>query len=94
MKESHLTLRLAADVARALARLARERGLSKSHLAREAVAHYLAPPATGVGRRVTAGELAGRWALLPHLDPEEAGTLADEIAAARAELPPVRAPWE
>lgn len=94
MKDSHLTLRLAADLARALARLARERGLSKSHLAREAVAHYLAPPTGGEGRRLTARELAGRWASLPHLEPEDAGALADDIAAARAELPPVREPWE
>jgi hypothetical protein len=97
MENSHLTLRLPADLARALARFARGRGASKSQVAREAVARYLAPsaaPAEPAARAgVTARILAARWADLPRLTPEEARGLGADIAAARAGLPAVRAPW-
>jgi hypothetical protein len=95
MKDAHLTLRLPRDLARALARWARERRLPKSQVAREAVARYLAPPASDERtRRVTARELAARWRSLPRLTAEEASGLADDIAASRGALPPVRASWE
>jgi hypothetical protein len=95
MKDSHLTLRLPADLARALARLARGRRLPKSQLVREAVTRYLAPSSAPAERppRVTARTFAERWATLPRLTPEEAANLEADIAAARAALPPARAPW-
>jgi predicted transcriptional regulator len=96
MKDDHLTLRLPRELARALARWARARGVPKSQLAREAVARYLAPvegaPAAPA-RLVTAAELGARWALLPRLTPEEATDLASDVEAARRSLPDVAAPW-
>lgn len=96
MKTSHLTLRVPADLARALARWARERGIPKSQVAREAVARFLAPapPERERSRPVTARELADRWRSLPRLTPEEAAAFADDIAATRAALPAVRTAWE
>jgi predicted transcriptional regulator len=95
MKDSHLTLRLPADMARALARLARGRRLPKSQLVREAVARYLAPASAPAERppQVTARAFAGRWATLPRLTPDEARDLETDISAARAALPTVRSPW-
>lgn len=91
MKESHLTLRLPAALARALAKWAAARGVPKSQVAREAVARYLAPsPATqSPDGGLTARELALRWNELPRLRPEEAEALAQDLAAARAQLPPL-----
>jgi hypothetical protein len=93
MKDSHLTLRLPADLARALARWARARGLPKSEVAREAVARYLAPVEPPV-RRLTARELAVRWPLLPRLEAVDASGFAEDIARSRKALPPVRTSWE
>jgi predicted transcriptional regulator len=93
MKNSHLTLRLPADLARALARWARARGVPKSLVVREAVTRYL-NPAAAVTSPVTAGELAIKWPLLPRLTREEADSLDADIVAARRELPPLAAPWE
>jgi len=95
MKDSHLTLRLPADLARALARWARNRRLPKSQLVREAVAQYLAPSTAPAERppQVTARAFAERWAALPRLTPDEARDLEADLAAARAALPPVRTPW-
>ena len=96
MKDHHLTLRLPRELARALSRWARERGVPKSQLAREAMARYLAPADTTPGpaaRSVTAAELAARWVLLPRLTPEEAADLAADVEAAHRSLPDVRAPW-
>jgi len=95
MKDSHLTLRLPADLARALARWAHSRGVPKSQLVREAVARYLAPSSAPLERppRVTARTFAERWATMPRLTTEEANALEADIAAARATLPAVRAPW-
>jgi len=95
MKDSHLTLRLPADLARALARWARNRRLPKSQLVREAVAQYLAPSSMPAERppQVTARAFAERWAALPRLTPDEARDLEADLAAARAALPPVRTPW-
>jgi len=92
MKDSHVTLRLSPELARTLARWARDRGMSKSHVVREAVATYLrAPPVDPRG--LTAAELAERWSTLPRLAPDEAGAFADDLNAARRELPAPDA-WE
>ena len=95
MKSDHLTLRLSRELSRALARWARERGVPKSQLAREAVARYLAPAdstAASLARSVTAAEVAHRWTLLPRLTPDEASGLASELEAARRSLPDLT-PW-
>ena len=96
MKDDHLTLRLPRDLARALARWARERGVPKSRVVREAVARYLVPASASpvTPPLVTGAELAERWARLPRLTPEEAGELSADLAAARRELPKVRNSWE
>ncbi len=96
MKDSHLTLRLSADLARALARFADRHGVPKSQVAREAVARYLAPPPAAPAERprgIPAFTLAARWKSLPRLTQEEARALEADVAAARAGLPPVPAPW-
>lgn len=95
MHEDYLTLRLPRDLARALARWAQERGLAKSGVVREAVARYLAAPASPetTTRALTAAELAARWAGLPRLDAAEADAFLRDIAAARAALPDPRPPW-
>ena len=96
MKDDHLTLRLPQALARALARWARERGVPKSQLVREAVGRYLSAPGASSDppvRGVTAAELAERWALLPRLTPKEAGDLAADLKASSRSLPRVRPPW-
>jgi hypothetical protein len=96
MKE-YLTLRLPAELARALTRWARVRRMPKSAIVREAVARYLAPAASeGRTRRVTGRELATLLAALPRLSPEEAETFARDLARARSELAQLEArdPWE
>lgn len=96
MKDSHLTLRLPAALARLLARSARARGVPKSQLAREAVGRYLNPGADEApsGAGLTAGELARRWRTLPRLVPSEADGFRRDIETARAELPSVPKSWE
>jgi hypothetical protein len=94
MKDSHLTLRLPAALARLLARSARARGVPKSQLAREAVGRYLAPADESLGAAsCTAHDLARRWRSWPRLLPAEAEGLGRDIEAARAELPPVPESW-
>jgi len=95
MKDTHLTLRLPAALAKALAKWAAARGVPKSQVAREAVARYLSPAPAGPSEvgGLTARELAVRWSGLPRLLPEEADALAEDLAAARATLPPPRE-WE
>lgn len=98
MKDSHLTLRIPAELARALARFARGRGVPKSQVAREAVARYLAPsPSPATAERplgVPARVLAERWKHLPRLTREEARDLEADVVASRAAIPSVREPWE
>ena len=94
MKDTHLTLRLPRELARALAQWARAHGLPKSQVAREAVARYLSPASTArESRRVTAFELAERWPSLPRLTPEEVAAFDADIAASRKALPAVAPPW-
>lgn len=94
--KDYLTLRLPADLARALSRWAKARRVPKSAVVRDAVARYLAPstPPEGAARRVTGRELAARWARIPHLTPKEAQDLATDIAAGREALPALRTAWE
>lgn len=96
MKESHLTLRLPAELARALVRKARALGVPKSHMVREAVARYLEPPATSARevRHLSARQLAARWREWPRLTPDEAQALAADVAASRKELRALANPWE
>jgi hypothetical protein len=95
MKDAHLTLRLPDVLARALARSARERGVPKSHLAREAVARYLVPHATPLGERIVrAADLAKHWGTLPRLTVAEATDLAKELRRARKTLPRPTTAWE
>lgn len=46
MKDGQLTLRLPRDLARLVARRARDRGLARSEIVREALQAYLVAPAT------------------------------------------------
>lgn len=94
MKQSHLTLRLPADLARALERWARRRGVPKSLVVREAVARLLSPGSVPAAAGLTAGELAARWRALPRLGADDAAAFAADVAAARDALPPVVTPWE
>lgn len=94
MKDAHLTLRLSDALSRALARLARERGVPKSHVAREAVARYVAPAGASPAERVVrAADVLARWSALPRLTVAEATDLSRELARAR-KLPLPRAVWE
>jgi len=95
MKDTHLTLRIPEDLARALERAAELRGEAKSLVVREAVARYLTgASAEREATRVVLGrELAERWSFLPILSPEERAALADDIDEARSLLPPARDPW-
>jgi len=97
--KDYLTLRLPAELARALTRWARSRRLPKSVVVRDAVARYLAPtvpPEVPLPRRVTGRELAALLVSLPRLSPEEAETFARDLARARSELAQLAAgdPWE
>lgn len=95
MKDSHLTLRLPADLARALSRLARARGLPRSQVVREALAGFLTPAAAApASPRRTARDLASRWSGLPRLLPVEAGDLGRDIEASRLQVPPLDERWE
>lgn len=96
MKNTHLTLRLPAELARALARLAREQEVPRSKVVREAVAAYMgAPAASSVGALVvTARDLLTRWPAVPKLDPADAEAFAADVEAARRDLPPASSPWE
>lgn len=93
MKEKHLTLRLPAGLAAALARLARARGHSKSQLAREAVARYVGAVSPEPARLITARDLAERWASFPVLTRDEAGALKKDLEASRKALPGLGEPW-
>ncbi|HEY2824470.1 MAG TPA: CopG family transcriptional regulator [Gemmatimonadales bacterium] len=88
MKDSHITLRISADLVRALAGRARAGGVAKSQVVREAVAAYLSGLKAPARPAVRASELAARWATLPRLAPTEAAALARDLAAARKALPP------
>ena len=103
MKDTHLTLRLPRELARALARWARARGVPRSQVVREAVSRYLGtgmaaaapePPPSPTPAGLTARGLAERWAALPRLTPDEAESLERDITSSRAAQPPLRTAWE
>ncbi len=100
MKDEHLTLRLPRDLARALTRWAREHGVPKSQVVREAVTRYCLPatrePATleTASPTVTAAAFAVRWAALPRLTPDETTAFEADIDAARRALPGAPDTWE
>ena len=97
MKDSYLTLRLPRDLARALALWARNRGVAKSAMVREAVAQYLSPPPPApddAARVVTARELAARWGTLPRLAPGDAAGLERDLTASREALPLPKPQWD
>jgi hypothetical protein len=95
MKDTHLTLRLPLELSRVLTRRARDRGVPKSLIAREAVALYLgSAPEARAAPPLTARELAARWSELPRLGTEEAAALENDIAEGRAALPDLRGPWD
>lgn len=96
MQESHLTLRLPADLAKALLRKARALGVPKSQMVREAVAVYLEPVVAVAAevRRLSARDLAARWSTMPRLTADEAASLGSDIAANRKALPAARIAWE
>ncbi len=96
MKESHLSLRLPAALARALAKWAAARGVPKSQVAREAVVRYLSPATGNTPQALsfTAHDLALQWSTLPRLLPEEADALSMDIAAARESLSAPGGSWD
>ncbi|HET7622116.1 MAG TPA: CopG family transcriptional regulator [Gemmatimonadaceae bacterium] len=95
MKDTHLTLRLPLELARVLTRRARDRGVPKSLVAREAVALYLGTaPEAGAAPPLTARELAARWPELPRLGADDAATMERDIVEGRAALPAARDPWD
>ncbi len=98
MKDEHLTLRLPRDLARALARWAREHSVPKSQVVREAVARYCLPPAPEPippdTTTVTAAAFAARWVTLPRLATDEATDFEADIDAARRALPDAPHAWE
>lgn len=97
MKESHLTVRLPTELARALARWAKRTGVPKSQVAREAVARYLAPVGS-VGPApsrptLTARALAARWTSMPRLESDDAASFGADLLAGRQALPGLGDPW-
>lgn len=43
---------------------------------------------------LTSAELEARWEKLDRLPPDEANTFADDLEAARRQLPPLNSAWE
>ena len=94
MDDAHLSLRLSADLASSLDRIAESRGVGKSQLVREAVSQYLtggavrddAPP-------LLAADFRKVWDALPHLSADEAIAFETEVQQARAALKLPDDPW-
>jgi hypothetical protein len=95
MKDAHLTLRIPASLARTLDKIARVRGVSKSHLVADAIARHVtsATPPSEPARRVSGAEFSSLWPSLPRLAPGDANAFAEDIARARKELPPPADRW-
>ena len=95
MQNAHINLRLPSDLANELTRVADARGIPKSGLVREAVAHYLvAGKQRPEAPTLLAGEFARIWDALPHLTMAEAENLDADTCRAREALPPLVDPWE
>ena len=94
MDDAHLSLRLPADLASTLDRIAELRGVGKSQLVREAVSQYL----TGGAARDDAAPLLAAdfrkvWDALPHLSVDEATAFETDVQQARAALALPDDPW-
>lgn len=88
MKTAAITLRLSAELAKNLGRIARRRGIPKPQVVREAVTTYLAPSRSEAkSSRITASALALHWKGLPRLTPDEASDFKRDVEAARRDLP-------
>jgi hypothetical protein len=96
MKDSHLTLRIPAELARTLARRAKALGIPKSQMAREAVVRYLVPAIDEETTTpdVSARTFAARWRAMPRLEPSDAKDFAADLDESRNAVPPIRSPWE
>ena len=69
-----------------------ERKRESAILTREGKAVATLNPAPGPV--VTNAELAERWEKLEKLPPDEAHAFADDLEAARRNLPPLKSPWD
>lgn len=74
--DDHLTLRLPRALARAIDRWARNRGLPRSQVVREALARYPDHSPAPAPAVVTAAVLAREWASIPRLTSDEAAELS------------------
>jgi len=94
MTDTHLTLRITGDLAKALARMADARSIPKSRLVRDAIAHYLAAGTQRSGEPpLLAGDLMQLWDALPHLAIDEATQFDTDLRQARAALAPPDDAW-
>lgn len=94
MDDAHFSLRLPADLASSLDRIAESRGVGKSKLVREAVSQYL----TGGAARddappLLAADFRRVWDALPHLSVDEATAFETDVQQARAALALPDDPW-
>ncbi len=96
MKDSHISLRLPAAIARALDKIARAHAVPKSQVLREALGRYILPQTADRANPppITAAELLARWRQLPRLAADEAEEMAKDLADARKKIPPVKPTWE
>ena len=86
MKDDYLALRLPTALGRALARLAKARGLSRSEVVREAISTYVEPaarPSPSPSVRLVAKDLAAAWASIPRLSPDEVESFTRDIDRGR-----------
>ena len=94
MDDAHLSLRLPADLATTLDRLAESRGVGKSKLVREAVSQYLTGgTARDAAAPLLAADFRKAWDALPHLSVDEAAAFETDVQQARAALALPDDPW-
>ena len=94
MDDAHLSLRLSADLASSLDRIAESRGVGKSQLVREAVSQYLTGGAVrDAAPPLLAADFGKVWDALPHLSVDEATTFETDVQQARAALRLPDDPW-
>lgn len=87
MDDAHLSLRLPAELARTLDRIADARGVGKSKLVREAVSLYLTGgTARDDAEPLLAAEFRRIWDALPHLSADEAAAFETDVRQARSAL--------
>lgn len=94
MDDAHLSLRLPADLARTLDRMAESRGVGKSRLVREAVSQYLTGrTAPDDAAPLLAADFRKVWEELPHLSVDEAAAFETDVQQSRAALALPEDPW-